>query len=127
MPNGAPRGGTARDETKWTKAGEETWEEEQDVVVDTLWHSALSNMRKRASVHLDSEDIRKARQFIFAEHRDHWLKKLGRVTCYLAIAAIGITARNATEPISPSYSILFVCVTAGVGIWAALEFLLNKR
>ena len=125
MPNGAPRGGF-QDKTKWTTAGEETWDEEQDVVVDTLWHSALSNMRKRASVHLDSEDIRKARQSIFAEHRDHWLKKSGRITCYLAIAVTGVAARNATAS-PPEYFTLFVCIAAWIGIWATLEFLLNKR
>ena len=125
MPNGASRSGS-RDGTKWTKAGEETWEEEQDVVVDTLWHLALSNMRKRASVHLDSEDIRKARQSIFSEHLDNWLKKFGRVVCYLAIVVIGFTARYATASI-PSYYTLLVCLVASIGIWSVLEFLLNKR
>ena len=125
MPNGASRSGS-RDKTKWTKAGEETWEEEQDVVVDTLWHSALSNMRKRASVHLDSDDIRKARQSIFSDHLDSWFKKFGRVMCYLVIAGVGLAARNAIGS-TPSYYTLSVCFVALIAFWVILEFVLNKR
>lgn len=125
MPNGTSRSGSM-DKTKWTKAGEETWEVEEGVVVETLWYSALSNMRKRASIHLDSEDIRKARQSIFADYFDSWFKKFGRIMCYLGIAGAGLVARKAFGP-TPSYDILFVCVAGFMSIWALLEFVLNKR
>ena len=114
------------DKTSWTKSGVEAWDEEQDVVIEVLWHLSLSNMLKRPSIHLDSDDIRKARQSMFAEHIDNWMKKLGRVACYMGIAGVSFIGRNA---IGPSWGVptLLVCGVAGISLMVILEFLLNKK